>query len=98
MPGVHAVITHEDVPGAKTYGLEFADQPVLASDRVPMRGDQIFSNEQEIGRVTSAARSPAMNAAVAIGYVRRDHASEGTELSVRSGGQDLHARVHQIRN
>src|SRR5207244_11780929 len=66
---------------------------VLASDRVPMRGDQIFSNEQEIGRVTSAARSPAMNAAVAIGYVRRDHASEGTELSVRSDGRDLHARV-----
>src|SRR5207244_8124865 len=24
----------EDVPGAKPYGLEFADQPVLASDRV----------------------------------------------------------------
>ena len=30
MPGVHAVLTHDDVPGAKTYGLEFADQPVLA--------------------------------------------------------------------
>jgi len=69
---------------------------VLASDRVPMRGDQIFSNEQEIGRVTSAARSPAMNAAVAIGYVGRGHASEGTELSVRSEGRDLHARVHQL--
>jgi xanthine dehydrogenase D subunit len=33
-PGVHAVLTHEDVPGKKTYGLEFSDQPVLAWDRV----------------------------------------------------------------
>ena len=34
MPGVHAVLTHEDVPGEKRYGLEFPDQPVLTSDRV----------------------------------------------------------------
>src|SRR4029077_9996825 len=34
MPGVHAVLTHEDVPGSKFYGLEFTDQPVLALDRL----------------------------------------------------------------
>ena len=34
MPGVHAVLTHEDVPGEKRYGLEFPDQPVLAYERV----------------------------------------------------------------
>ena len=34
MAGVHAVLTHADVPGAKTYGLEFPDQPVLAIDKV----------------------------------------------------------------
>ena len=39
LPGVHAVLTHADVPGAKTYGLEFADQPVLASDRVRYYGE-----------------------------------------------------------
>src|SRR6186713_1428952 len=27
VPGVHAVLTHEDVPGRKTYGLEIQDQP-----------------------------------------------------------------------
>ena len=41
MPGVHAVLTHEDVPGAKTYGLEFADQPVLAIDRVRYFGEPV---------------------------------------------------------
>ncbi len=41
MPGVHAVLTHDDVPGAKTYGLEFPDQPVLAIDRVRYFGEPV---------------------------------------------------------
>ena len=41
MPGVHAVLTHDDVPGQKTYGLEFPDQPVLAIDRVLYHGEPV---------------------------------------------------------
>ncbi|MDX6415126.1 MAG: hypothetical protein QOH23_2536, partial [Gaiellaceae bacterium] len=41
MPGVHAVLTHEDVPGAKRYGLEFPDQPVLAYERVRYFGEPV---------------------------------------------------------
>jgi CO/xanthine dehydrogenase Mo-binding subunit len=41
LPGVHAVLTHEDVPGQKRYGLEFADQPVLAIDRVRYFGEPV---------------------------------------------------------
>jgi CO/xanthine dehydrogenase Mo-binding subunit len=41
MPGVHAVMTHEDVPGDKRYGLEFPDQPVLAFDRVRYVGEPV---------------------------------------------------------
>jgi CO/xanthine dehydrogenase Mo-binding subunit len=40
-PGVHAVLTHEDVPGRKHYGLEFTDQPVLAVDRVRYFGEPV---------------------------------------------------------
>jgi CO/xanthine dehydrogenase Mo-binding subunit len=39
--GVHAALTHADVPGRKTYGLEFSDQPVLASDRVRYAGEPV---------------------------------------------------------
>jgi CO/xanthine dehydrogenase Mo-binding subunit len=39
--GVHAVLTHEDVPGRAHYGLEFADQPVLAVDRVRYFGEPV---------------------------------------------------------
>ena len=41
MPGVHAVLTHEDVPGQKLYGLEIADQPVLAFDFVRYWGEAV---------------------------------------------------------
>ena len=41
MPGVHGVLTHDDVPGANRYGLEFPDQPVLAFDRVRYFGEPV---------------------------------------------------------
>jgi len=40
-PGVHAVLLAGDVPGKKTYGLEFADQPVLAWDRARYQGEPL---------------------------------------------------------
>ena len=41
MPGVQAVLTHEDVPGRKVYGLEILDQPVLAMDVVRYWGEAV---------------------------------------------------------
>ena len=41
MPGVHAVLTHRDVPGEKRYGLEFPDQPVLAMGEVRYFGEPV---------------------------------------------------------
>ncbi|MCP9485599.1 MAG: molybdopterin-dependent oxidoreductase [Gaiellaceae bacterium MAG52_C11] len=58
LPGVHAVLTHEDVPGQKNYGLEFADQPVLASDRVRYFGEAVAlvaAEEPEQARRAAAA-------------------------------------------
>jgi CO/xanthine dehydrogenase Mo-binding subunit len=41
VPGVHAVLTHDDVPGRKTYGLEHHDQPVLAFSEVRYQGEAV---------------------------------------------------------
>nr|BFE61999.1 xanthine dehydrogenase subunit D [Dactylosporangium thailandense] len=41
LPGVHAVLTAEDVPGAKHYGLEHRDQPVLAIGQVRYAGEPV---------------------------------------------------------
>ena len=41
VPGVHAVLTAEDVPGINAFGLEKADQPVLAVDEVRYTGEPV---------------------------------------------------------
>ncbi|MFD0257560.1 xanthine dehydrogenase subunit D [Kitasatospora indigofera] len=41
LPGVYAVLTHDDIPGSKFYGLEIQDQPALAIDKVRYHGEAI---------------------------------------------------------
>jgi xanthine dehydrogenase D subunit len=58
IPGVHAVLTHQDVPGAKRYGLEVADQPVLAIDQVRYAGEPVAvvaADHPETARRAAAA-------------------------------------------
>jgi xanthine dehydrogenase D subunit len=58
IPGVHAVLTHADVPGRKTYGMEVADQPVLAIDHVRYQGEPVAivaADHPETARRATAA-------------------------------------------
>src|ERR1051325_10642134 len=58
--GVHAVLTHEDVPGRKTYGLEIPDQPVLAWDQVRYQGEPVAivaADHPETARYAAARTS-----------------------------------------
>jgi xanthine dehydrogenase D subunit len=41
IPGVSAVVTASDVPGAPSYGLDKADQPVFASDVIRYAGEPV---------------------------------------------------------
>ncbi|MDQ0206734.1 xanthine dehydrogenase subunit D [Alkalicoccobacillus murimartini] len=41
IPGVHAVLTHKDVPGVNGFGIIMPDQPVLCEDLVRYVGDAI---------------------------------------------------------
>jgi len=41
LDGVHAVLTHEDVPGRNAHGVVTIDWPVLCSDRIRYAGDAI---------------------------------------------------------
>jgi CO/xanthine dehydrogenase Mo-binding subunit len=41
VPGVVAVLTHADVPGKPTFGLDVQDQPVLAKDVVRYAGEAV---------------------------------------------------------
>ena len=48
----------------------------------PLPGARIFSNEKDIGRITSAAYSPSRDAVVGLGYVHRNFVTPGTEVTV----------------
>jgi len=55
--GVQAVLTHEDVPGRKLYGMEIVDQPVLAENETRYEGEPIAlvaADHPEIARRAAA--------------------------------------------
>lgn len=64
---------------------------------LPSRGAAIFSGDDEVGRVTSAVRSPAVGAVIALGYVRRELADAadagGATVQVASGTGRVPAAV-----
>jgi xanthine dehydrogenase D subunit len=41
LPGIHAVLTHKDVPGRNRHGLVYQDWPVLCDDKVRYMGDAV---------------------------------------------------------
>ncbi|MEO3871370.1 molybdopterin cofactor-binding domain-containing protein [Nonomuraea sp. B12E4] len=58
LAGVLAALTHEDVPGAKFYGLDRRDQPVLAIDQVRHVGEPVAlvaADHPETARRAAAA-------------------------------------------
>ncbi|MFD3731550.1 xanthine dehydrogenase family protein molybdopterin-binding subunit [Streptomyces sp. NPDC058632] len=58
MPGVHAVVTHEDVPGTPVYERGRSDRPVFASDVVRHHGEAIAAvaaDHPDTARMAAAA-------------------------------------------
>lgn len=71
---------------------------VMIGGEVPAPGDVIAAGENVVGKITSAAQSPLIGSPIALGYVHRDYAAPGTELTVRPlrAAPPVSARVHQI--
>ena len=84
LPGVAAVLTHDDVPGRKNFGLDAADQPVLAGREVRYQGEPV---------VIVAADHPetARRAAAAITVDYEPLAPvTGAEAALRPGAAPVH--------
>jgi folate-binding protein YgfZ len=60
------------------------------------RGDPIHAGDREIGRVTSAAFSPRLERALALGYVHRDFLAPATPVQIIHHGQPLPAVVSSL--
>jgi folate-binding protein YgfZ len=76
-------------------GLRLAD-PASAELPLPLRGDKLFHNGREIGFVTSAVKSPALGANIALGYVRREANQIGTELVLRTALGESSAKIVEL--
>ena len=70
-------------------GLQLADD--LAA--LPIKGDKLFLGDKEIGFITSALASPALKKNIALGYVRREGNAIGTELKLKTAGEESSVMV-----
>jgi folate-binding protein YgfZ len=60
---------------------------------VPIPDARIAVDGRDVGRVTSAAWSPRSGGAVALGYVARESAEPGREVTLSWAGQSASARI-----
>jgi xanthine dehydrogenase D subunit len=106
VPGVYAVLTHEDVPGVNRYGLEHSDQPVLASDVVRYQGEPVAlvaADHPETARramkrivVSYEELSPVTDSEAAVageGASLHDGGNVVRHVKIRRGPQDVSADV-----
>jgi folate-binding protein YgfZ len=68
----------------------------IEGDTVPAAGAAIVGGEKEIGRVTSAVMSPALDRPIALGYVHRDFVEPGTAVAVVIGEVPVGATVTEL--
>ena len=73
-------------------GLRLADD--LKS--LPAKGDKLFHDGKEVGYLTSAIKSPALNANIALGYVRREANAIGTELILRTAVGETKTSISEL--
>jgi CO/xanthine dehydrogenase Mo-binding subunit len=86
-PGVCAVLTHTDVPGKKTFGLDAQDQPVLAMDLVRYAGEPVAivaAEDPELAR--TALKRIAVDYEVLTPVTDMEHALEKTTPFVQPQG------------
>jgi len=55
VPGVHAVLTAEDVPGSNSHGIVIKDEPVLVRDKIRKIGEPLAVIVAETGEVAQRA-------------------------------------------
>lgn len=90
-PGREALCKMQQMPPQRVrVGLE------LSGKRVPREHHPILTGGETVGEVTSGTFSPTLNKPIAMGYVEREHASPGTELTIDIRGSAQPARVVKL--
>lgn len=96
--GVHAVLTADDVRGKPTFGLEHADQPVLADDEVNFWGEPVAivaaEDHDTAKRAANAVRVEYEELEAFTDPLAADEADEVfRRMRIRRGNQDVSGEV-----
>ncbi len=92
LPGVAAVLGADDVPGRKTFGLEAADQPVLAGGEIRYQGEPLLiiaADHPETARRAAAA--------VTVDYEVLTPVTDA-EAALRPGAEPVHPDGNLVRH
>ena len=90
--GVYAVLLSDDVPGQNAYGLEHADQPVLAADVVRYAGEPVAlvaADHPEVARVAAGK--------IAVDYEVLEPLTDAVE-ALEPGAPHLHPGGNLVRH
>ncbi len=68
----------------------------LSERALPRQGGSIFSENHEIGTVTSCALSPAMRGGIGLGYVQSRYAQPGQEVDIEAKDREFAAKVVEV--
>jgi folate-binding protein YgfZ len=66
---------------------------LVHGNTIPVSGDKLFHDSQEVGWVTSAIASPRCERPIALAYVRREHLAPGTQLRIDRQGTPVIAEI-----
>ena len=62
---------------------------ILEGSKIAKRGDKLIKNSKTIGHITSSTFSYTLNKPIAMGYIRREHTKEGTQVNIKTEGNNL---------
>ncbi len=66
-------------------------------ETLPEKGDVLIRDNREVGKITSAIRSPALGRNIALGYVRKECNAIGSQLILRlAGGAEVPVEVVEL--
>jgi len=66
---------------------------IVQQGDAPLPGDKFLSDGKEVGWITSVAHSPRFSKPIGLGYIRREHTAQGTQLRIDRQGTPVIAEV-----
>lgn len=94
----HEFIGREAIEKQKFEGIKVKFVGMVMIDRgIPRHGHVIYNVDgEDIGHVTSGTMSPVLGKGMALGYIEREYAKEGTHIFIDIRGKRLRAEVKNL--